>query len=443
MKDDVLNRIRIISRTENGKLHPNIKPIKVLFFKHCFLLSVLQMSAEAAAATTQSAVKKRGRGRISNIAAAALRKQEELQHAANAQLNSDMLKSASFDVCNINEHPLKIGCYIMVRLTRDGSDRLAKIIERLEVKLEKKDTNIPWKYYVHYHDFNRRMDEWITPDRILSISNVAPDAHGSIHLSTSVGSTLNEMDTSQGDDNDGSVFSDNHASSKDDEGNSKIQRTTTQPGLTRSTTMISTIAELDHDEHEGLDEASLLEHEEVTKVKNIQSVQLGKYIMECWYFSPFPKEFYPGGTIDCLYFCEFSFRFFCTKEELIRYQSKAALPHYPPGNEIYRDANVSMFELDGAVEKVYCQNLCYFAKLFLDHKTLYWDVDPFLFYVLCTRDDKGFHPVGYFSKEKLVTVVCLQHVLNLMCTSGILSWDIIWLVSLPFPVFNARDTARY
>lgn len=354
------------------------------------------------APTNQSALKKRGRGRISNIAAAALRKQEELQNAASAHLSNEILKSASFDACNNNEHPLKIGCYIMVRY-RDGSDRVAKIIEKLEVKLAKADTSIPWKYYIHYQDFNRRMDEWITPDRIISVSNVAPgalDSHGgSIHLSTSVGS-LNEMG-SQGDDNDGSVFSDNqNASAKDDEMMNKAQKTITQPGLTRSTTMVSTIAELDHDEHEGLDEASLLEHEEVTKVKNIQSVQLGKYIMECWYFSPFPKEYYPGGTIDCLYFCEFSFRFFCTKDELIRYQSKAALPHYPPGNEIYRDANVSMFELDGAVEKVYCQNLCYFAKLFLDHKTLYWDVDPFLFYVLCTRDEKGFHPVGYFSKEK-------------------------------------------
>lgn len=122
--------------------------------------------------------------------------------------------------------------------------------------------------------------------------------------------------------------------------------------------------------------------------------------MECWYFSPFPKEFYPNGHIPCLYFCEFSFRFFCTKEELVRYQLKPQLARHPPGNEIYRDNNVSMFELDGAVEKVYCQNLCYFAKLFLDHKTLYWDVDPFLFYVLCARDERGFHPVGYFSKEK-------------------------------------------
>jgi len=61
---------------------------------------------------------------------------------------------------------------------------------------------------------------------------------------------------------------------------------------------------------------------------------------------------------------------------------------------------VSVFEVDGMVETEYCQNLSYFAKLFLDHKTLYYDVDPFLFYVLCEFDDRGYHPVGYFSKEK-------------------------------------------
>ncbi len=44
------------------------------------------------------------------------------------------------------------------------------------------------------------------------------------------------------------------------------------------------------------------------------------------------------------------------------------------------------------------QNLCYLAKLFLDHKTLYYDVDLFLFYVLCECDERGAHVVGYFSK---------------------------------------------
>ena len=40
------------------------------------------------------------------------------------------------------------------------------------------------------------------------------------------------------------------------------------------------------------------------------------------------------------------------------------------------------------------------AKLFLDHKTLYFDVEPFLFYILCEVDRHGAHVVGYFSKEK-------------------------------------------
>ena len=38
------------------------------------------------------------------------------------------------------------------------------------------------------------------------------------------------------------------------------------------------------------------------------------------------------------------------------------------GDEIYRDGNLSVFEVDGKENKVYCQNLCLLAKLFLDHK---------------------------------------------------------------------------
>jgi len=50
-----------------------------------------------------------------------------------------------------------------------------------------------------------------------------------------------------------------------------------------------------------------------------------------------------------------------------------------------------VFEVDGFEERLYCQNLCYIAKLFLDHKTLYFDVDPFLFYVLCEVDERGMY----------------------------------------------------
>ena len=47
---------------------------------------------------------------------------------------------------------------------------------------------------------------------------------------------------------------------------------------------------------------------------------------------------------------------------------------------------------------IYCQNLCLLAKLFLDHKTLYYDVEPFLFYIMTECDSRGCHMVGYFSK---------------------------------------------
>lgn len=284
----------------------------------------------------------------------------------------------------LDEKPYAVGYCLLVKY-RDNTTRLAKIIESL--RREDVQSCI---YYVHYFDFNRRMDEWVEEARIVSPPSVA-----------------NAMEAQY------SAHHHPHQPHKDAHSTANLEATA---GLSLSprheqTSQFTTIAELEHDEHEGMDEAQLIEHEKLTKVKNIQRVQLGKHIMECWYFSPFPKEYYSSGFADCLYFCEYSLRFFTTKDELLRYQAKGfasnSLPRHPPGNEIYRDENVSMFELDGAVSKTYCQNLCYFAKLFLDHKTLFWDVDPFLFYVLCTRDERGFHPVGYFSKVHLSPATCV------------------------------------
>ncbi len=72
----------------------------------------------------------------------------------------------------------------------------------------------------------------------------------------------------------------------------------------------------------------------------------------------------------------------------------------PPGREIYRKGILSVYEVDGKDQKLYCQCLCLLAKLFLDHKTLYFSVDPFRFYILTEVDRDGAHFVGYFSKEK-------------------------------------------
>ncbi|KAG8235146.1 hypothetical protein J437_LFUL012344 [Ladona fulva] len=126
------------------------------------------------------------------------------------------------------------------------------------------------------------------------------------------------------------------------------------------------------------------------------AIEFGGYEIQTWYSSPYPQEY---ARLPKLFLCEFCLKYTKSKEVLVRHQSKCRWRH-PPGTEIYRQEDLSVFEVDGNVNKIYCQNLCLLAKLFLDHKTLYYDVEPFLFYVLTKNDRKGCHLVGYFSKEK-------------------------------------------
>ncbi|KTF98236.1 hypothetical protein cypCar_00044686 [Cyprinus carpio] len=104
----------------------------------------------------------------------------------------------------------------------------------------------------------------------------------------------------------------------------------------------------------------------VTRMKNIDCIELGRHRLKPWYFSPYPQEL---TTLPILYLCEFCLKY--------RKSLKCLQRHL-----------------------TYSQNLCLLAKCFLDHKTLYYDTDPFLFYVMTEYDSKGFHIVGYFSKEK-------------------------------------------
>ena len=125
-------------------------------------------------------------------------------------------------------------------------------------------------------------------------------------------------------------------------------------------------------------------------------IEFGKYIIKTWYSSPYPQEY---AMLPKLFVCEFCLKYMKSRSILDHHRTKCKWFH-PPANEIYRKDDLSIFEVDGIVSKIYCQNLCLLAKLFLDHKTLYYDVEPFLFYVLTKNDRKGCHLVGYFSKEK-------------------------------------------
>ncbi|KAI3399010.1 hypothetical protein diail_8037 [Diaporthe ilicicola] len=128
----------------------------------------------------------------------------------------------------------------------------------------------------------------------------------------------------------------------------------------------------------------------------IECIEFGGWEIDTWYAAPYPEEYSRNRV---LFICEFCLKYMNSDYVAWRHKLKCPAKH-PPGDEIYRHGSISVFEVDGRKNPVYCQNLCLLAKLFLGSKTLYYDVEPFLFYVLCEYDDLGYHFVGYFSKEK-------------------------------------------
>jgi histone acetyltransferase HTATIP len=133
---------------------------------------------------------------------------------------------------------------------------------------------------------------------------------------------------------------------------------------------------------------------EVARVKNLNRLQIGAHEVDAWYFSPYPREY---AHLPVLYICEFCLFYFPTQFMLGRHRKRCKLLH-PPGNEIYRHEDISFYELDGKRQLQYCRNLSLLSKCFLDQfvaslfcdgiltgypsKTLYYDVTPFLYYVM-------------------------------------------------------------
>ncbi|CAL4072836.1 unnamed protein product, partial [Meganyctiphanes norvegica] len=250
---------------------------------------------------------------------------------------------------------LDIGENYLVRRS-DDTWLTAEIIQRRFNDLEQQE-----EYYVHYDGLNRRLDEWVTKESI----DLSEFPRGEKTL------TGNNLLTDQ---TDGRKITRNQKR-KHDEIN-HVQKTYAD--------MDPTTAALEK------------EHEAITKVKYIDRVQIGKFEIDTWYFSPYPEEY---GKVPKLFICQYCLKYM-KLEKTYRYHLSECTWRQPPGREIYRKGTLSIYEVDGADHKIYCQNLCLLAKLFLDHKTLYFDVEPFLFYILCEVDKQGAHLVGYFSKEK-------------------------------------------
>uniref|UniRef100_A0A674MNY8 Histone acetyltransferase KAT5 n=1 Tax=Takifugu rubripes TaxID=31033 RepID=A0A674MNY8_TAKRU len=280
------------------------------------------------------------------------------------------------------------GCRLPVlRKNQEHEDEwpLAEILSVKEVSSRK-------LFYVHYIDFNKRLDEWVTADRLdmkklqfpkkeakTPTKNGLPGSRPSSPEREVVSICCTKtceycsytiIAAKVHESNVGIVHNQDSQDSSDG--------IPTAPRMTGSL-----VSDRSHDDI-------------ITRMKNIECIELGRHRLKPWYFSPYPQEL---TSLPILYLCEFCLKYLKSLKCLQRHLTKCNLRH-PPGNEIYRKGTISFFEIDGRKNKSYSQNLCLLAKCFLDHKTLYYDTDPFLFYVMTEYDSKGFHIVGYFSKEK-------------------------------------------
>ncbi|KAI7907971.1 acyl-CoA N-acyltransferase [Cokeromyces recurvatus] len=291
-----------------------------------------------------------------------------------------------------------VHCKLFVeKLSIKGDSELRKA----EIILARETKNQPraLEYYVHYVEFNKRLDEWVPFKRLDFSKGVEfpkpthKKTKKNVSTTSSRASTPmkrkmeSEVNTPSSDGVQEEVILTEEGEEEDEKGTITIKKKEPEKEP------FSKEKEIERLRTSGSMTQNL---SEVARVKNMNKIQMGEHEVETWYFSPYPKEY---AYCDTLYICEFCLQFYDSHKRLERHRTRCQLQH-PPGNEIYRKDDISFFEIDGRKQKTWCRNLCLLSKLFLDHKMLYYDVDPFLFYCMTQRDELGCHLIGYFSKEK-------------------------------------------
>lgn len=368
----------------------------------------------------------------------------------------------------MNEPPLiLVGSRAWVKLPDPQADppfHEATILEVKNFKSEGSGVSVT-KYFVHFDTFNKRLDEWITLDRIDLGRGIQPPVQaepgGSMVKKASASKSLSKSarppsktatkksnkysksikndtlskkrgrpgviagvvatESIGGETSPAGILGKKQSNKKRVSIAEEVGERIIQEGEERGEEEQGEEEEEDEEEDEGVegdeyykttvaatlskeDEWERLRnrgsmtsnHVELSRVRNLNKIQIGQFLVEAWYFSPYPQQF---SEVEVVYICEFCLQPNRSRGQLHRHLEKCKMRH-PPGNEIYRFDGLSFFEIDGKRQKTWCRYLCLLSKLFLDHKTLHYDVDPFMYYVMCDWHEKGARILGYFSKEK-------------------------------------------
>lgn len=162
----------------------------------------------------------------------------------------------------------------------------------------------------------------------------------------------------------------------------------------------------------------------LTKVlsRNIDQVVLGDLCFQTWYHSPYPDtvvygehyhtprpalhedhtrnghaEIVAAPVIDRLYVCAYCFRYTRHTADYVGHLSCCLgcadedgewKPVPDSAEKVYEWDGYTIWDVDGEREKLYCQNLSLFAKLFLEQKSVFFDTSGFHYFVL-TRHAQG------------------------------------------------------
>ncbi|KAI8601017.1 acyl-CoA N-acyltransferase [Dissophora ornata] len=271
-----------------------------------------------------------------------------------------------------------------------GKDGREYTVEVLGKRVIETDTDV----YVHYEHTDKRLDEWVGVQRLIPLTTQQPSdstlqedvGSGTFQESSQTSSTPLPDATAEGTRPKRKIIKD-EVTLLMDSLKSPAQKRSGEIGLDGSTRSASAHGHHGHDHDD----------EEVPRVRNVEWILYAGYDIATWYYSPFPEEYQ-----DCqrLFICEYCLKYIRQVESFMNH-TKNCKRKKPPGTVVYSKGVNKIYKVDGKTNKLYCQNLSLLAKLFLDNKTLYFDIHGFHFFVLTeTRiGDRADVPVGFFSKE--------------------------------------------
>ncbi len=248
------------------------------------------------------------------------------------------------DLAKAGPSNLKVGTAVLAKW-RDNEEREAIVVERRLIAQEApssaaaaaaaaaaagggegseaptptvlRDTSA-YRYYLHWVDFNRRLDSWVSHE------SVRFDATRNAAVEQQARKEKEKAAPAEGGEGEGggapsaassSAGAGKTAPAEAAGGGAAVHRKRTTPAAASAGdslveedelgnvfrgrkrradgTLVIEFVDPDHPEHMG--EEEIRAHEEVTKVKNVNSLQLGRHRMDAWYFSAIPPEFWCAG----------------------------------------------------------------------------------------------------------------------------------------------------